>query len=62
MRCTVGAGSFIRAWVRLGLTKGLGQGFGYRVDLVWELAMCPGGGADSHWGTRNWGPGRPPCS
>ena len=41
---------------------GLGQGLGYKADLVLELAMRPGGGADSHWGTRNWEPGRPPCS
>ena len=49
--------------LRQGLMEGLGlgQGLGYRADVVWELAMHPGGGADSHWGTGNWEPGRPPC-
>ena len=28
---------------------------------MWGLAMGSGGGADSHWGTRKWEPGRPPC-
>ena len=41
---------------------GLGQGHGCRGDLVWGLAIHPGGGAHSHWGTSNWEPGRPPCS
>ena len=41
---------------------GLGQGCGSQGDLVGGgrgLAICPGGGAHSHWGTRNWEPGRP---
>ena len=41
---------------------GLGQGRGCRGELVWGLAIRPGVGAVSHWGTRNWEPGRPPCS
>ena len=41
---------------------GLGQGCGCQGDLVWGLAIRPGGGAHSHWGTKNWEPGRPPCS
>ena len=40
---------------------GLGQVFAGRGELVWRLAICSRGGADSHWGTRNWEPGRPPC-
>ena len=40
---------------------GLGQGCGCQGDLVWGLAIRPGGGAHSHWGTKNWEPGRPPC-
>ena len=32
---------------------------GGRGELVWRLAMGSGGGADSHWGTRKWEPGRP---
>ena len=41
---------------------GLGQGHGCRGELVWGLAIHPGGGAHSHWGTSNWEPGRPPYS
>ena len=46
-----------------GLMEGLGlvQGCACRGELVWRLAIRSGGGADSHWGTRSWEPGRPPC-
>ena len=36
-------------------------GIGGRGELVWGLAVGSGGGADSHWGTRKWEPGRPLC-
>ena len=32
-----------------------------REELVWGLAMGSGGGANSHWDTRNWEPGGPQC-
>ena len=47
--------------LRQGLMEGYGLGPGLWVslgDLVWGLAIRPGGGAHSHWGTRNWEPGR----
>ena len=40
---------------------GLGQGRGCRGELVWGLAIRPGVGAVSHWGTRNWDPGGGLC-
>ena len=40
----------------------LGPGLWMSRDLVWGLAIRPGGGAHSHWGTRNWEPWRPSCS
>lgn len=39
--------------------SGMGQGCGCSGELVWALAMGPGGGADRHWGTRKWKLGRP---